>query len=263
MTDEQRLALKIVTGEVSAAQAARFAREAEIGARVHHRHVLPIVDVGIADGVPFLAMELAEHGSLEEQRARFGDATWALPLLAQIAEGLAALHALGVVHRDLKPANVLFTTAEDGATVAKISDFGISTFGAFVAAEVDPTAPTMSTPDVVRRGITATGALLGTPYYMAPEAIHGAQALTAAADAFAFGILACEMLTGRTPFPAPPFFLALTGEPIATPTVAFDPAIAPAVREAITACLAIEPAGRPALRSLAGLLAGDPTRRAA
>jgi hypothetical protein len=122
ITDGQRLALKIVTGVVSGAQAARFAREAEIGARVRHANLVSIVDVGIADGVPFLAMELARGGSLADQRNRFGDARWAPPLLGEIAAGLAALHDASVVHRDLKPGNVLF--ASDG--VAKISDFGIS-----------------------------------------------------------------------------------------------------------------------------------------
>lgn len=140
ITDQQRFALKVVSGSVTGAQAARFAREVEIGARMRHRNLVSIVDVGISGGAPFLVMEMAEHGSLEEQRSRFGDAVWALRVLGEVASGLAALHAGGVIHRDLKPGNVLFSSAEDGAIVAKISDFGISRFGARGAADAHENA---------------------------------------------------------------------------------------------------------------------------
>jgi hypothetical protein len=74
-------------------------------------------------------MELVSDGSLDDQRARFGDVAWALPLLRQIVDGLAALHAAGVMHRDLKPPNVLLAGAPGGVPVAKICDFGISRMG--------------------------------------------------------------------------------------------------------------------------------------
>lgn len=242
LTDQQRLALKIVTGEVSGASAARFAREAEIGAGVHHPNVISIVDVGIAAGVPFLAMELAPKGSLEERREKFGDAKWALPILREIAAGLAALHEAGVVHRDLKPANVLFVEGD----VAKISDFGISRFGELeVGPDVDPNAPTLgATPTAKPQGLTATGMLLGTPYYMAPEAARGGRTVDAPADVFAFGILACEMLTGRAPFATPPVFLAMSGQPL--PAIELGEKV-PTV---VLACLAEDPAKRPTMRAL-------------
>ncbi len=146
-TDRRRLALKVVTAALQAKQAARFAREAEIGARLHHENLVSIVDVGIAAGAtPFLVMELVQGGSLEDKRARFGDTRWALPILRQIASGLAELHANSVVHRDLKPGNVLLVEGNGGAApIAKISDFGISRFGALDdSAEVDVEGATVS-----------------------------------------------------------------------------------------------------------------------
>jgi Protein kinase domain len=231
ITDGQRLALKIVTGLVSGAQAVRFAREAEIGARVRHANLVSIVDVGIAGGVPFLAMELARGGSLADQRHRFGDARWARPVLGEIAAGLAALHDAGVVHRDLKPGNVLFSS--NG--VAQISDFGISRL------------------DDLELGLTATGMLLGTPRYMAPEAARGGSAIGAAGDVFAFGILACELLAGRTPFDKPPVFIAMAGEPMPPPEL--GAAGDPQLRELLRTCLTEEPANRPSMRSVAEVLA--------
>lgn len=82
--------------------------------------------MGIASGVPFLVIELESGGSLESQRARFGDVPWGLRLLRQIAKGLAILHDAGVVHRDLKPANVLLAGAPE-APLAKIADFASRT----------------------------------------------------------------------------------------------------------------------------------------
>ncbi len=91
VTDGALLALKVMTGEVTRDQAARFAREAEIGARVHHPNLVAIVDIGAAvGGAPFLVMELATGGSLEGQRARFGEVPWALSVLRQMAAGLVA-----------------------------------------------------------------------------------------------------------------------------------------------------------------------------
>jgi TonB family protein len=244
-TDDRRLALKVVTGEVSPDRAARFAREAEIGAKVRHPNLVEIVDVGVADGgVPYLAMELAPAGSLEAKRDRFGDAAWAREILRGIAEGLCALHEAGVVHRDLKPANVLL--GQGGAP--KISDFGISRFGE-LGDDVDANASTLAA--AKPQALTATGMLLGTPYYMAPEAARGAK-VEAAADVFAFGILAVEMLTGRPPFATAPMFRALAGERLEPP--ALD-GLDAALRDVLCASLAEDAAVRPNMRAVRSALA--------
>ncbi len=245
VTDDERLALKIVTGAVSSERAARFAREAEIGARMRHSNLIEIVDVGVADGgVPYLAMELAPNGSLELRRDRFGDVGWARRVLAGIANGLCALHEAGIVHRDLKPANVLLV----GDDVPKISDFGISRYGE-LESDVDPNASTLAAQRP--QTITATGMLLGTPYYMAPETVRGSS-VHAPADVFAFGILAAEMLGGRPPFAAPPIFRILAGERLDAP-IGVD-GIEPEVREIVLACLAEAPEQRPSMASVRAAL---------
>jgi hypothetical protein len=260
LTDAQRLALKVVTGVVSGTSAARFAREAEIGARVHHANLVSIVDVGIAQaGAPFLVMELVTGGSLEDRRARFGEAAWALPILRQIADGLDALHAAAVVHRDLKPANVLLT-GDGGTAIAKISDFGISRFGQLDATgSVNPEAATVDlspSPSPPARHLTGTGALLGTPLYMAPEAARGGRTVDAPADIFAFGVLAYEAITGRPPFSVAPVLLALGGQslPVAAPIE--NATIEAKVRDCILACLSEDPATRPTARRVREALSG-------
>jgi Protein kinase domain len=250
LTDAARLALKVVTG--TGTNAARFAREAEIGARVHHANLVSIVDVGVAEGgAPFLVMELVKGGSLEDRRARFGDVAWALPILRQVVEGLLALHDAAVVHRDLKPANVLLSGTE-GALVAKISDFGISRFGPpTLGGPIDPRAATVAaSPTPEASHLTSTGAMLGTPLYMAPEAAKGGRTVEASADVFAFGILAYEAITGRFPFAMPPVLLALAGQalPLVAPmgTVGLDGG----VRDCVLACLSEDAAARPSARRL-------------
>jgi hypothetical protein len=245
LTDSQRLALKVITG--SGTNAARFAREAEIGARVHHANLVSIVDVGIAEGgAPFLVMELVKGDSLEDRRARFGDAAWALPILRQIADGLVALHESAVVHRDLKPGNVLLA-GEGDAIVAKISDFGISRFGQLDPADaISPDAATIDMSPV--RPLTGTGALLGTPFYMAPEAARGGRSLDASADMFAFGILAYEAITGRFPFTTPPVLLALAGQALPRAAPMVEAGIDGGVRDCVLACLSEDAAARPSAR---------------
>lgn len=142
LTDRRQFALKIMSGSVDAVAGARFAREAEIAARVADEHLVRVVDVGGAGtGRLYIVMEFIDGRSLEDHRAKFGDVAWALPFLGQILRGVQALHAAGVVHRDLKPANVLLAKQRDGRLLAKISDFGISRLGQ--AEEVSRSAETI------------------------------------------------------------------------------------------------------------------------
>jgi serine/threonine protein kinase len=126
--DELRLALK-VTMQSDAWGLARLAREAEIATKIDHPNVVALIDVDIDPqrGFLFMVMEHVDGPSLAEHKQGFGrDRAWALDVLRQVASGLAALHAVGVVHRDLKPANVLLVVRPDGGLQVKITDFGIS-----------------------------------------------------------------------------------------------------------------------------------------
>jgi WD40 repeat protein/tRNA A-37 threonylcarbamoyl transferase component Bud32 len=178
------VALKMVLAGEHAGpnELARFRSEAEALALLQHPNIVQVHEVGEHDGHPFFSLEFCPGGSLATKLA-------GMPLPPQEAAGLVqvlaravqAAHQAGVVHRDLKPANVLL--AADGTP--KITDFGL-------AKKLDAA------------GQTASGAILGTPSYMAPEQAAGkGKAVGPAADVYALGAILYECLTGRPPFRAP------------------------------------------------------------
>ena len=129
LTDQKHLALKALEGGGDAQARARFAREAQIVANVNHPNVVSIVDVDVAkSGFIFLVMELVPSGTtLHDVRRRHRDIPWTLGVLAQVAEGIDAIHEAGIIHRDLKPGNILLSREGDGRRpLVKITDFGIS-----------------------------------------------------------------------------------------------------------------------------------------
>jgi hypothetical protein len=178
------VALKMILGgdQVGGEELQRFLREARAVARLQHPNVVQIYEVGEHGGQPYLSLEFVEGESLDRKLA--GGAQ-PVPAASELVETLAramhAAHQRGVVHRDLKPANILVTA--DG--VPKITDFGL-------AKHLDEDT-----------GQTRTGAILGTPSYMAPEQAGGRrQAVGPAADVHALGAILYELLTGRPPFRA-------------------------------------------------------------
>jgi hypothetical protein len=178
------VALKMILagGHAGAADLARFRTEAEAVARLQHPGIVQIHDVGEQDGLPYFSLEFCAGGSLAD-RLLAGPLPprEAAELAAQLALAVQAAHEHHVIHRDLKPANVLLT---EGGT-PKVADFGL-------AKRLDAGA-----------GATRTGAVMGTPSYMAPEQAAGeSRAVTAAADVYALGAILYECLTGRPPFQA-------------------------------------------------------------
>lgn len=172
------IAIKVLHGD-SAKQTERLAAEARAAAAIGHRAIVGIHDVGLADGIAYVAMELVEGeslrsvlaaGALGERRAR--------SLLLELADALAAAHACGVVHRDLKPENLVLARAG-----LRILDFGLATL--VDATPLDTTEP---------------GAAHGTAGYMAPEQARG-EAADARVDLFAAGAIGYELATGRRAFP--------------------------------------------------------------
>jgi hypothetical protein len=160
----------------------RFLREARSAAAVEHVHVCPIHDVGEDGGQPFVVMAFIDGESLAGRLLRPPALTArkAAALMVKIATGLGAVHAHGILHRDLKPANILIR-GQDGEPV--LTDFGL----ARVADEDE--------------NLTAAGAILGTPAYMAPEqADPSLGPVTAQSDLFSLGVILFEMITGRRPF---------------------------------------------------------------
>jgi len=240
-SDGKRFALKTLRGRADTDLMARFAREAQIAAELSHPNLVPVLDIGLADDGLFLVMPLLAGGSLEGSRSKFGDAAWARPLLRQVATGLSALHARDIVHRDLKPGNILVANG-----VARIADFGLA------ALRSDSDARTLLSVahDDTALPLTQMGDLFGTPAYMAPELAAGVKEARPAADMFAFGVIAYEMLTGRAPFAEPPVVTVASGRSVALPPL-------DAVDIVFARCLALDPASRPTAANVVDALGRD------
>jgi serine/threonine protein kinase len=174
------VALKVVCGDQEAAMA-RFRREVALARKVTSPNVLRIYDLQEHNGVRFLSMEFVDGEDLAAIMRREGriELGAALTIFRQICQGLAAAHAQGVVHRDLKPANVLV----DKKNGARVADFGLAH-------------------SVGDSGMTATGAVVGSPAYMAPEQVTG-DPTDERSDIYSLGIMLYQLVAGETPFQAP------------------------------------------------------------
>ena len=222
----EAVALKMISGALccDAAAAERFRREASAARKITHPNVIRIHDLGTDSGVVFISMEYFAGITLAQMLGRRG----ALPLdevhdvAVQAADGLAAAHRAGVIHRDLKPQNVLV----DGGRRVKLIDFGLAK-----ASFLD--------------GMTATGLILGTPEYMAPEQVRG-RPVDARTDIYAFGCVLFHMLAGFPPFrgenPVSVGFLHCTQPP--PPLRQFRPDVPPAWEAAIIRALEKDPGAR-------------------
>jgi urea transport system substrate-binding protein len=241
------VALKVILPEFAADPLARerFLREARAAAGVKNDHVVTIYQVGQDRDIPFLAMEFLEGQSLAD---RLGDDERLAPaevlrIGRQIADGLAAAHAHGLIHRDIKPANI-WLEAPTGRV--KLLDFGL--------------ARPMNT----RSELTQTGNIVGTPEFMSPEQARG-EPLDARTDLFSLGAVLYAMCSGRQPFEGSSTMAILTALAVATPPPvrSWNPAVPPALEELVQRLLEKEPAKRPASANevrdaLAAIEAGTP-----
>jgi eukaryotic-like serine/threonine-protein kinase len=198
---KRTVALKMVSGNrFSPGTRRRFQIEAETIARLHHPNIVQIYEVGEHEGRPYLALEYVEGGSLADFLAATGPLSvrQAVDLAAQLAQAMQYAHEKGVVHRDLKPANILL------GSVGAVS-------GEWSGASVYQPSISTSQPKITDFGLaklldddqsrTRSGAILGTPAYMAPEQARGqTQAVGPRADVYSLGAILYEMLTGQPPF---------------------------------------------------------------
>jgi len=163
----------------------RFQREAEVTAALHHPHIVEVADFNVAEGVPYLVMELLEGEDLDHRLRHEPPLTIAevLLVLEQTTSALDAAHRNGVVHRDIKPSNIFLCSRPDQAIYAKVLDFGVSKLMG------------------VQSNVTGTHASIGTPRYMAPEQARGrAGQVDERTDVFAMSTIAYEMFGGMSPF---------------------------------------------------------------
>jgi serine/threonine-protein kinase len=236
------VAVKLMRAQDDEAEAERFRLEARTTASLSHPNIVGAYDFGSHLGQLYLVMEFVDGHSLAQERRLRGVLDWpeAIALAAQAAGGLAAAHRRGVIHRDVKPANLMVTADR----TVKITDFGIARFAGQAAS-----------------ALTATGKILGTADYLAPERVQGRPA-EPASDVYSLGCVLYELLTGRPPFsgataldvvqqhvgaaPPPPVRLR-TGLP--RPLSAY-----------VLHMLAKDPADRPTATQAAGWLTAFPSR---
>jgi tRNA A-37 threonylcarbamoyl transferase component Bud32/tetratricopeptide (TPR) repeat protein len=243
---DREVAIKVLHARYSAdpAAVARFVDEARAVGKLSHPGIVDVFDFGqLADGRQFCVMELIRGRALREvlrERGRL-PLDEALPILRGIAEAVDAAHAAGIAHRDLKPDNVF--VLDDGGV--KLIDFGLAKLTR------DDGKP-----------VTESGSVFGTPLYMSPEQCRG-KAVTTATDAYSFGVLAYQVLTGEPPFQGDSLELALHHlNDAPEPPSKRCAGLAEPVDRALLALLAKDPAARPApLVAAVDAMAGARLRR--
>jgi serine/threonine-protein kinase len=236
----------------------RFKREAVLAARMEHPNIVPVYDVGEQDGMVYIAMKLLDGQSLYDVLGERGalSAGELLPLIDQIAGALDYAHVRGIVHRDIKPGNIILELPRrpSGATPPPVARDAPTGVGALPVGAPNPLPPDTQAiltdfgiaklAEGQNTGLTTTGAMLGTPDYMAPEQI-GAGKVDARTDVYALGVLAYRALTGQRPFSGTTQDVLL-GHLNAMPDdpALVNPAVPPALGPVILRALAKRPEDR-------------------
>lgn len=225
---ERRVALKVLKLPTPE-WVARLRHEAQLQARLHHPHLLPVHEVGEADGRVYLAMQFIQGRTLSGGASAF-DVDTRLRLMVKVADAVHAAHRQGLIHRDLKPANILVAQDEAGQPWPYVVDFGLARLWE-------------------GQSLTAPGQMVGSPAYMAPEQAQGGS-VDPRTDVYGLGATLYELITGRPPFQGQDavsiLLKVVREEPVRLGAYLGAEAVAlPWGLEAVVAtCLAKDPAGR-------------------
>jgi len=218
----------------------RFVREAQTTTKLDHPHAIHIYEWGIDQHErPFMIIEYLSGETLSS-RIRKGNglsAKKAVEIMEQVCQAIGEAHHLGIIHRDLKPDNIMLTTQNGLEDWVKVVDFGIAKL-----------EPSVAEGGVAQAALTAAGAMLGTPQYMAPEQLRGQKA-DCRSDIYSLGVIMYEMLTGKPPFNSKKTSEIVVGHLNVTPEspkrVRMDLNIPDYVSEAVMRALSKNPAARP------------------
>jgi serine/threonine-protein kinase len=227
---ERYVAIKVLHSHLAEAEnfVARFHREARAIGRLQHPHIVRIMEVGNEGEHDYIVMEFVQGGTIGAALKIAGKlpACEVLQIGAQLADALRSAHAQGIIHRDIKPSNILF--AGDTHSQAILTDFGLASLA-----------------DDAQSNLTITGAMVGTPTYMSPEAVLG-EPCDARSDLYSLGVVLYEMVTGKPPYTAnTPYSMMMkqTTEPLPSPRT-LDPAVPEVVETLLLKALAKDPIER-------------------
>ena len=253
VTVGRRFALKFLQRHLAQYEDAleRFRREARAAGALENEHIAGVLDFDTAsDGTPFLVMEYLVGESVAELLRREGPlpVTRAVGIALQVCRGLKAAHDAGIIHRDLKPDNLFSLRRADGSELIKILDFGIAKLSR------EESSP----------ALTRSGAMVGTPFYMAPEQARGEKLLDARVDVYALGVILYELLSAEKPHPGDSHNAILAHiltEPI-VPLERLRPNLPPALTALVARTLSRSRADRPSsvdalARELAAFQGGE------
>ena len=220
---DRDVALKLIRSDIAedADALERFKREIQLSSRVTHPNVLRVFDLGESDGIQFLTMQFVDGRDLSTILKKQGKLPTdrLLRVFRQTAEGLKAAHDQGVIHRDLKPQNIML----DGSDRVYVTDFGMAKSSE-------------------QSGMTQTGAVIGTPFYMSPEQVKG-ESVGPQSDIFSLGVILYQMATGTVPFGgATPFEVMITRiQRPPKPVRELNPELPVYLQKIIERCLTVDP----------------------